>query len=136
MSKITPTGLSTVVGYTGTNPLGIALDSAGDIYVANYGSNDVSKITQAPSRPLVAWSKKAKVVSASIKPVSGVTYRMTATKGSRTKSGACRNVTLGRKKIKRNSCKIKLTKGKWRVAITPRKGALVGIANRRAFTIR
>lgn len=46
---MTPTGLSTIVGFTGTNPLGIALDPAGDIYVTNYGSNNVSKITQAPT---------------------------------------------------------------------------------------
>ncbi|MFM8563759.1 MAG: hypothetical protein ACKOCE_07755, partial [Acidimicrobiia bacterium] len=38
---------STILGTTGTTPFGIALDGAGNVYTANYGSNDVSKITPA-----------------------------------------------------------------------------------------
>ena len=38
-------GVSTTLGTTGTNPFGITIDSAGNIYTANDGSNNVSKIT-------------------------------------------------------------------------------------------
>ena len=36
---------STIFGATGSGPLGIAMDAAGNVYTANYGSNNVSKIT-------------------------------------------------------------------------------------------
>ena len=38
---------STIIGTTGNNPFGITIDSAGNIYVSNGGSNNVSKITPA-----------------------------------------------------------------------------------------
>ena len=36
---------SSIFGTTGTNPIGITIDSAGNVYTANGTSNDVSKIT-------------------------------------------------------------------------------------------
>ena len=43
--KITPDGKATVLGIiTGNGPLGIAVDAAGNVYTANYDSNNVSKI--------------------------------------------------------------------------------------------
>ena len=43
--KITPDGKSTLLGIiTGNGPLGIAVDAAGNVYTANYDSNNVSKI--------------------------------------------------------------------------------------------
>ena len=45
MSKITPGGTSTILAATGTSPRGIAVDSAGNLYTANAGSDNVSKIT-------------------------------------------------------------------------------------------
>ena len=36
---------STILGTTGTNPFGIAVDAAGNVYTANTNSSDVSKIT-------------------------------------------------------------------------------------------
>ena len=47
VSKVTPAGVSTILGTTGANPQGIAMDSAGNIYTANRGSNNISKITPA-----------------------------------------------------------------------------------------
>ena len=38
---------STVLGTTGSSPQGITIDSSGNIYTTNYGSNNVSKITPA-----------------------------------------------------------------------------------------
>ena len=38
---------STILGTTGSKPEGIAIDAAGNIYTANTGSNNVSKITPA-----------------------------------------------------------------------------------------
>jgi hypothetical protein len=36
---------STILGTTGANPIGITIDSSGNIYTANAGANNVSKIT-------------------------------------------------------------------------------------------
>jgi hypothetical protein len=38
---------STILGTTGSGPQGIAVDAAGNVYTANNGSNNVSKITPA-----------------------------------------------------------------------------------------
>jgi streptogramin lyase len=38
-------GVSTILGTTGNIPYGITIDSAGNIYTANTGANNVSKIT-------------------------------------------------------------------------------------------
>ena len=45
VSKITPAGDSTIFGTTGSGPLTIALDAAGNVYTANGNDNNVSKIT-------------------------------------------------------------------------------------------
>ena len=47
MSKITPAGISTILGTTGSSPHGITLDAAGNVYTANSDSDNVSKITPA-----------------------------------------------------------------------------------------
>ena len=47
VSKITPDGVSTILGTTGVVPYGIVVDSEGNIYTCNSVSNDVSKITPA-----------------------------------------------------------------------------------------
>ena len=36
---------SSIFAATGNNPYGIAVDSAGNVYTANWGTNNVSKIT-------------------------------------------------------------------------------------------
>jgi titin len=41
---VEPDGTSTILGDTGTTPVGITIDSDGNIYTANYGSDDVSVI--------------------------------------------------------------------------------------------
>jgi hypothetical protein len=45
VSKITPQGVSTILGSTGVAPQDIAIDSSGNIYTVNYTVNTVSKIT-------------------------------------------------------------------------------------------
>ena len=44
VTKITPTGLTSVLGQTGAGPTAIALDAAGNVYTAN-GSGTVSRLT-------------------------------------------------------------------------------------------
>jgi hypothetical protein len=44
VSKITPLGVSTIVGTTGSNPTAITIDSFGNLYTCNFVSNNVSKI--------------------------------------------------------------------------------------------
>jgi hypothetical protein len=44
VSKITPSGTSTILGSTGAAPYGITIDNAGNIYTGNFTSNNVTKI--------------------------------------------------------------------------------------------
>ena len=128
---------------TGSNPDGIAVDSAGNIYTSNYASNNVSKITpDAPPipTPTPAWSSnaKARTVTALITPVAAVSYTFTAKKGRVTKKGSCKKVTIkrGKKKLARISCTVKLSKGKWLASVTPKKGAVKGTANSKSYTFK
>tara|TARA_B110000908_G_C9877978_1_gene281344 strand:- start:40 stop:393 length:354 start_codon:yes stop_codon:yes gene_type:complete len=43
VSKITPDSTSTLLGTTGKDPQGVAIDSDGNVYTANFSSDDVSK---------------------------------------------------------------------------------------------
>jgi len=54
VTKITPTGVSAILGPTGANPRGIAIDAEGNIYTANFGSNNVSRITPTGSSAIYA----------------------------------------------------------------------------------
>lgn len=47
VTKITPSGKSTILGTTGKKPRGIAVDSSGNIYTSNLGDNTVTKITKS-----------------------------------------------------------------------------------------
>ncbi|MEI6663943.1 MAG: WD40 repeat domain-containing protein, partial [Actinomycetes bacterium] len=94
----------------------------------------------APAKPTVTWSAsaRAKTITALITPTSGLTYKLTAKQGSKTKTGACRNVTIkqGRKKLARRSCSVKLAKGTWLASLTPSKGTIKGAANSRRYRFR
>ena len=96
--------------------------------------------TPRPAKPTVAWSSKTKVrtVTALITPVAGVTYTLTATSGRITKKGSCKNVTIkrGKKKLARRSCTVKLAKGKWLAAVTPKKGSTSGTVNSKRYTFK
>ena len=93
-----------------------------------------------PAKPAVTWSSsaKTKTVTAVITPVTGVTYRLTAKRGRVTKTGSCKNVTVkqGKKRVARRSCTIKLTKGKWLVSVTPKKGSVSGTVNRKSYSFK
>ena len=45
VTKITPQGVTSILGTTGTSPSAISVDSYGTVYTANQGSNNVTKIT-------------------------------------------------------------------------------------------
>ncbi len=47
VTKITPAGVSSILGTTGTSPYGITIDSAGNVYTGNLGAGNISKITPA-----------------------------------------------------------------------------------------
>jgi hypothetical protein len=80
------------LGTTGSNPHGITIDSAGNIYTANIGSDNVSKITSltAPGAPTIGAATALSATSASISftaPTSDggatiETYTATSTPGS------------------------------------------------------
>ena len=73
-----------------------------------------------------------------ITPVAGVTYALTATSGRITKKGPCKNVTitLGKSKVARRSCTIKLAKGKWLAAVTPMQGSVSGTVNSKSYSFK
>ncbi|MBJ7343538.1 MAG: hypothetical protein JHC46_08135 [Solirubrobacteraceae bacterium] len=73
-----------------------------------------------------------------ITPVAGVSYTLTATSGRITKNGSCKNVTItqGKKKLARRSCTVKLAKGKWLAAVTPKKGSVSGTVNSKSYSFK
>jgi len=93
-----------------------------------------------PAKPAVAWSSsaKARTVSAVITPVVGVTYTFTAKSGRTIKKGTCKNVTikLGKAKLARRSCTLKLTQGKWVAAVTPTQRSVNGPASSKTYTFK
>jgi hypothetical protein len=96
--------------------------------------------TTKPAKPAAAWSSsaKAKTVTAVITPVTGVAFTLTATSGRVTKTGSCKNVTIkqGKSKVARRSCTIKLAKGKWLAAVTPKKGSVSGTVNSKSYSFK
>ena len=48
------TATADILGTTGSNPRAIAIDAAGNVYTANYGSNNVSKITPDGTSSILA----------------------------------------------------------------------------------
>ena len=54
MSKITPSGTSTILGRTGRRPIGLAIDPYNNVYTANDGASSVSKITPGGVSKVVA----------------------------------------------------------------------------------
>ena len=96
--------------------------------------------TPKPAKPVVTWSSSAaaKTATAVITPVAGVTYTLTATSGRVTKNGACKavTITLGKQKVARRSCTVKLAKGTWLAAVTPKVGSVSGTVNSKSYTFK
>ena len=96
--------------------------------------------TPTPAKPFVTWasSAKAKSITAGITPVVGVTYTLTATSGQMTKTGSCKTVTIkrGTSLVAGRSCTIKLAKGKWLAAVTPKQGSVSGTVNTKSYTFK
>lgn len=93
-----------------------------------------------PAKPKVLWSvsKRSRVVTAVITPVSGVSYRAVARSGKKNKAARCRNVKirLGKRKVLRRSCRVKLARGRWVVPVIPKKQGIAGTANSKTFRFK
>ncbi len=91
----------------------------------------------APTKPSVVWSKRARVVTALIKPVRGVTYRLTAKRGNKTKTGSCKTVKIkvGSKRVTRRKCTVTLATGRWILSVTPKKNSVVGVVTTKRYRI-
>ena len=55
-----------------------------------------------------------------------------------TKTGSCKTVTIkrGTSLVARRSCTIKLAKGKWLAAVTPKQGSVSGTVNTKSYTFK
>lgn len=88
-----------------------------------------------PKAKRVAWTRKGRVVRARFLATAGVTYRLTATKGQRTRAVRC--TTRTRLKALRGTCVVRrLTAGRWRFALTPTLNGVQGDPTRKALRIR
>jgi len=90
---------------------------------------------QRPAAPRVLWSanKRSNRVTAIIKPVSGVSYSLTAARGAARRSGSCQAVTLKGKKLVR--CAVTLNDGSWKVSALPVKAGVSGNVSSRSFRL-
>ena len=119
-----------------------AINGAGDGRGAQSDPVSVTPVAPVvpPAKPAVVWSPSTKVatVVALITPVPGVTFTLTAKRGSVTKTGSCKDVMVkqGKTKIARRSCTVKLAKGTWVASVTPSKGALKGTASTKSYKFK
>jgi endoglucanase len=87
---------------------------------------------QRPAAPRVLWwaNRRTNRVTAIIKPVSGVSYSLTAARGKARRSGSCRAVKLKGKRLMR--CTLKLTNGRWKVsALAKKNGVRASVTRKR-----
>ncbi len=138
-SPITITGLTNGTTYSVRLR---AVNGAGDGKGAASSAVSVKPVAPVvpPAKPAVVWSSstKEKSVTALITPTTGVTYALTAKSGIKTKTGACKNVTIkqGKANVTRRSCTFKLTNGTWLASITPAKGAVKGTASSKSYSFK
>ena len=90
---------------------------------------------QRPTAPRVLWkaNRRSNRVTAIIKPVSDVSYTLTAARGKAQRSGSCRTVTLKGKKLVR--CAVTLSDGGWKVSALPTKAGVNGAASAKRFRL-
>ena len=90
---------------------------------------------QRPTASRVLWSanRRSNRVTAIIKPVSGVTYTLTAARGAARRSGSCQAVRLKGKKLVR--CTVTLSDGGWKLSALPAKAGVSGAASAKRFRL-
>ena len=76
------TATADILGTTGTSPNGIVLDTAGNVYTANFSSNNVSKITPDGTPSILAETGLGTGPTAIVLDADGNVY--TANYGSNT----------------------------------------------------
>ena len=143
VSPVVITGLTNATTYQiklrAVNSAGAGAESSA-VSVTPVAPTPTPTPTPTPAKPAVTWSSsaRARTVTAVITPVAGVTYKLTAKKGNKIKTGACKNVTIkqGKKKVARRSCTVKLAKGRWLASVTPKKGSVSGPANTKRYTFK
>ena len=105
-------------------------------YIGRATPNDKLRSCLPPDEKPKAPNAKIRVsrrtVTASFTPESGVEYAMRARKGSRTLKGKCRAVRTGTT----TSCSVRLTKGTWRISVTPSRSGLVGDQFNKSVRVR
>ncbi|MEI7890177.1 MAG: kelch repeat-containing protein, partial [Actinomycetes bacterium] len=136
------TGLFTTTGSLATarNVATASVLPNGKVLIAGgYGSNSrvlasaelYTPTPRKPGKPGVKWSlnKKKRVVTATVTKVSGVTYKLTAKLGRKTKTGRCK--VKGAKVI----CTLTPGRGKWKFSVTPRNAGGSGKPNVKAIKL-
>jgi hypothetical protein len=130
--------------FTGTGGLGAPRAGAsatllanGKVFVAggntSWASDDLYSPAPvlAPAKPVVKWAvnKAKRLVTATVNPVSGVIYKLTAKLGRKTKTGSCK------RKGSKLLCTISPGRGKWAFAVTPSSAGGKGPANRKTLKL-
>lgn len=95
---------------------------------------------KGPERPAGKFSVKGKRVSVIIKPTPGVRYAIGAERASKASIAGIAKSTRGRckanKKTKKVECAIKLSRGRWKVSITPSKSGVAGPPLTKSVNVR
>ncbi|MFM8791147.1 MAG: InlB B-repeat-containing protein, partial [Solirubrobacterales bacterium] len=110
---------------SGTGPCALNLTEAKSV---------TATFAKPPSKPSVKWSysKAKRTVKAQVKRVPGVTYALKATKGKAKKTGKCKL----NQKTKKIDCTVRLSRGIWKAAVTPKANGLSGPVATKRFRIR
>ena len=88
-------------------------------------------VLSKPSKPQVSWkvNKRKRNVAATVNRVRGVHYAFKAKSGQNTKVGKCR--INGNKLV----CALRLSKGKWKLIVTPSNASGIGKANTKTIKL-
>lgn len=119
-------------GCSGTGSCVVTMSEARSV-TARFSAVTVNPPKVRPGRPSPSWAsaKSSRTVTATIRPAAGVTYSIAGRRGTSIRRGRCR--TLASKRVRVVSCKIKLARGAWTVAVTPKKASVTGTAASKRF---
>ena len=130
-----PATSCTVTGLTGGRSYTFTATATLQLWTTTASTASAAIAPKArPGKPSVVWSrsKPKKTATALITPVAGTAYVLTAVKSGKTKTAACKAVTVKGKA--RWRCTITLAKGTWHLAVTPTRNGATGTPATKTYT--